>query len=111
MNVESHTPPSGDEEARAREAASDTNDEGTTPTADRAARSRRRKERHRAVPLSHEVRFFAPTGIEIRREARQDTDEIIITGSPIVYDAPYRVVDLFGEFEERMKPGCVADLL
>lgn len=75
---------------------------GSTPIA-------RRKERHRAVPLLPEVRHFAAAGLEVR--SAKDADEIIVTGTPIVYDAPYLVRDLFGEFEERMRPGCVSDLL
>ena len=73
--------------------------------------TRRRKERQRAVPLYPEVRFFSPQHIEIRREQLADTDDIIIVGSPIVYDVGYRVVDMFGEFEERMRPGCATNLL
>ena len=78
-----------------------------------ATTAKRRKERHRAVPLHPEVRFFAPTGLEVRRETRSGaaTDDIIITGAPIAYNAPYRVVDMFGEFEERMHPGCVDEIL
>jgi HK97 family phage prohead protease len=74
-----------------------------------AARTRRRKERHRAIPLDREVRHFVATGLEVR--AQGDSDEITITGKPIMYETPYTVRDAFGEFEERMMPGCASDLL
>ncbi len=69
----------------------------------------RDRERHRALPLLPEVRFFAPTGLEVREQA--DTNEIIITGQPIVYGVPYRVVDHQGEFKETMHAGCMTSLL
>lgn len=75
------------------------------------AAERRRKERHRAVALSREYRFRQIPEMEVRREARDDTDIIILRGSAIVYDQPYTVVDMFGEFEERMHAGCVSNLL
>lgn len=80
--------------------------ESETP---RGGAERRRRERHRKVPLMPEVRHFKATGLEIRSNAR--TDEIIISGSPIVYDTPYTVVDMFGEFQERMMPGVAAEVL
>jgi HK97 family phage prohead protease len=47
--------------------------------------------------------------IELRR--RKGTT-VEITGSPIVYNSPYVVRDLFGEFEETMMPGvCSAALV
>ena len=97
-------------DAETREQDQDKGDEIIDTTATTA---KRRKERHRAVPLHPEIRFFAPTGLEVRRETRSDaaTDDIIITGAPIAYNAPYRVVDMFGEFEERMHPGCVDEIL
>jgi HK97 family phage prohead protease len=70
---------------------------------------RRRKERRRAVPLGRELRHFDVEGLEIREAA--NTNEIKIAGQPIVYDAPYLVRDAFGEFEERMHPGCASDVL
>src|SRR5579884_2454164 len=75
----------------------------------RAAASRRKKERHRVVPLIPEVRHWAATGLEVR--AATNTDEIVISGSPIMYDAPYVVADRFGEFEERMAPGVASKVL
>jgi Escherichia/Staphylococcus phage prohead protease len=72
---------------------------------------RKRGPRPRAVPLAPEVRFFRPDSLEVRREAKDDTDEIIVRGSAIVYGTPYRVVDMFGEFEERIHAGSVSGLL
>ncbi|HEY1690069.1 MAG TPA: HK97 family phage prohead protease [Solirubrobacteraceae bacterium] len=69
----------------------------------------RRKPRHRAVPLLPEVRFYNGTVVEIRKQA--DTDKIVISGTPIVYDTPYVVRDAFGEFEERMRPGVASAIL
>lgn len=71
--------------------------------------TRRRKSRHRAVPLMPEVRHWAATGLEVR--SARNTDEIVIAGTPIVYDTPYAVRDLFGEFEERMARGVASDVL
>jgi uncharacterized protein len=75
------------------------------------ARTRRRKERRRAVPLGNEFRFhpLADTGIEVREQA--DTNELIITGKPIKYGIPYVVRDAFGEFEETMHRGCMTQIL
>jgi HK97 family phage prohead protease len=69
----------------------------------------RRKERHRAVPLMPEVRHWRATGLEVREASK--TNELVITGTPIVYDTPYSVVDMFGEFTERMMPGVATDAL
>lgn len=70
---------------------------------------RRRKERRRAVPLGRELRHFDLKSLEVREAT--DTNEIKITGQPIVYNAPYLVRDAFGEFEERMLPGCASEVL
>lgn len=75
------------------------------------SQERRRKERHRAVSLAREYRFRQVQDMEVRRESQADTDIITLRGSAIVYDAPYTVADMFGEFEERMHAGCVTDLL
>jgi HK97 family phage prohead protease len=56
-----------------------------------------------------EVRHFAATGLEIRELAQ--TNEIVITGSPIVFGAAYGVRDMFGEFQETMMPGVAAEVL
>jgi HK97 family phage prohead protease len=71
--------------------------------------SSRKRERHRSVPLMPEVRHFKARGLEVREQA--DTDEIIITGQPIVYNAPYSVTDAFGTFRETMMPGVARDAL
>jgi HK97 family phage prohead protease len=70
---------------------------------------KRRKERRRAVPLGRELRHFPVAGLEVREKA--DTNEITITGRPIVYNEPYLVRDALGEFEERMLPGCASEIL
>lgn len=75
----------------------------------RAAAERRKKDRHRAVPLIPEVRQWAATGLEVREQA--GSNEIVIAGSPIVYDTPYVVTDKYGEFEERMAPGVAGKVL
>jgi hypothetical protein len=72
----------------------------------------RRKERRRAVPLGREYRRFGFDRVEIREQA--DTDEIVITGQPIVYNQPYEVYDGRGQtgyFQERMHPGCATPVL
>lgn len=97
--------PEGELEPRADNGATATHD---SPDAQQATR-RARKPRHRAVPLMPEVRHWAATGLEVRSASK--TDEIVITGSPIVYDTPYTVCDMFGEFEERMAPGVAGDVL
>ena len=76
-----------------------------------SARPGRRKERRRAVPLMPEVRHWAiqPTSVEIR--SGKNTDEAVITGSPIVYNADYSVFDMFGEFTERMATGVCSEVL
>jgi phage head maturation protease len=71
--------------------------------------SGKRKPRRRSVPLQPEVRHFKTTGLEIREKS--NTNELIISGSPIVYNTPYRVVDMFGEFQERMAPGVASAAL
>src|SRR5262245_12845537 len=70
-----------------------------------------RKKRHRAVPLLPEIRYrpLDVSQVEVRSNAK--TDEITISGCPIVYTAPYTVRDMFGEFQETMKPGVARDVL
>jgi hypothetical protein len=58
-------------------------------------RSARRKPRHRAVPLVPEIRHFATDGLEVS-DGDQAGSTATITGTPIVYDVPYRVVDQLG---------------
>ena len=69
----------------------------------------RKRPRPRAVPRIPEVRFARAEGLEVRNAT--NSDEIIISGSPIVYNAPYEVTDIVGSFEERMMPGVAADVL
>lgn len=65
-----------------------------------------RKPHHRSLPLAPEVRSFSATGLEIRTaEGDSSGNTVDIVGSPIVYNTPYSVVDMLGEFEERMSPG------
>jgi len=79
----------------------------TNPALTKAAE--RRKERHRATPLGREVRFFAPTQVEVR--ASQDGPEIVIEGAAVVYGAAYRVVDFFGEFRETIHAGAATNIV
>lgn len=72
--------------------------------------ARRKRDRHRTVPLYPEVRHFPASGLEIRAVADSD-HEVVITGTPIVYDTPYVVVDPLGEFEERMSRGVARDVI
>ena len=117
MDTTHETPPVGDEELRAETVAEDVNevvasdDSQCRNQALTKAAERRRKERHRAVALAREFRFRDVSELEVRRDAQADTDIITIRGSAIVYDAPYVVRDMFGEFEETMRPGCVSDVL
>jgi HK97 family phage prohead protease len=69
----------------------------------------RKGERHRAVPLMREVRHWRATGVEVREKA--NTDEIIVTGKPIVFNAPYSVTDALGTFTETMAPGVAREVL
>lgn len=109
------TPPVGDEvELREETSAEETHE---TPEPDETQRtnsalvaaSRRKKERHRAVPLMPEVRHFRADGLEVRSNSK--TDEIVITGAPIVYERDYQVTDMLGQFTERMAPGVAKDVL
>ena len=72
--------------------------------------TRRKRERHRAVPLMPEVRHFTTNDLEIR-DMGGSGDAVEIVGVPIVYNVPYVVCDLFGEFEERMLPGVASRVL
>ena len=79
--------------------------------AQRRTPERRRKDRHRAIPLMPEVRQWAiqPTSVEIR--SGKNADEAVITGSPIMYGVDYDVYDMFGKFTERMAQGVASDVL
>ena len=113
--MEDHDAPQGDEQHPAEKLEFDaTTETEVTPAQNRAltaAGERRRKERHRAVALAREYRYRQVSDMEVRREAKADTDVIVLRGSAIVYNKPYTVADMFGEFEERMHAGCVTDIL
>jgi hypothetical protein len=80
--------------------------------------SRVRRPRHRDIPAARalasallpEVRHFTAHSLEIR-SAADGANEIVITGTPIVYNAPYEVRDQFGLFAETMLPGVANGLL
>lgn len=68
-----------------------------------------KKPRHRSGPIvGVEVRHFAADGLEVRTAA---TGGIEIVGTPIVYNTPYAVRDMFGEFQETMAPGVATSVL
>jgi len=69
----------------------------------------KRRGRARAVPLLPEVRHFRATELEVREDSK--SDQLVISGSPIVYNADYSVTDMFGEFTERMMPGVARNVL
>lgn len=70
---------------------------------------RRSGERRRAVPLAPEVRHWRAEAVEVR--SAKDTDELIVTGRPIVFGVSYEVHDAIGVFRERIMPGAVKDVL
>lgn len=72
--------------------------------------ARRKKERHRAVPLLPEVRFFNTEQIEIR-EADTVGNLVALHGLVIRYGVAYEVHDRAGVFEEKMAPGVAQDVL
>ena len=72
---------------------------------------RRKKERHRAMPLMPEVRQWGLQSGAVEIRSTKTTDEAVITGSPIIYNADYSVWDMFGEFTERMAPGVCSEVL
>ena len=98
MDTTHETPLEGDEELR-----------DDTQQNDAVTTTRRRKPRHRAVPLLPEVRHFRAEGLEVRSNTK--TDEILISGTPIVYERDYTVTDALGTFTERMAPGVAQDVL
>jgi HK97 family phage prohead protease len=69
----------------------------------------RKKRRHSALEPITEIRHFKATGLEVR-EAK-NTNHIVVSGMPIVYNAPYTVHDNFGKFTERMMPGVASNVL
>lgn len=75
------------------------------------AKTRTKKPRHRSGPtVGVEYRHFAVDGLEVR-SAKDNSDTIEITGNPIVYNTPYLVRDMFGEFQETMAPGVASNAL
>lgn len=78
-------------------------------TDDSEKKAARGKQRHRSVPLLPEVRMWNGTPVEVRQDTAANT--ITLTGTPIVYDTPYQVNDMFGSFTERMAPGVCSDVL
>lgn len=73
-------------------------------------KSRRRKgARQRAIPLVPELRFYRTSDLEYREDS--STGLVWITGTPIVYNTPYTVNDMFGEFTERMNPSVGEDAM
>lgn len=84
---------------------------GSMKQANSAIPRRAKKPRHRSGPaVGVEVRRFAAEGLEVRSGAN-GTDSIEIKGAPIVYNVPYAVRDMFGEFQETMAPGVATSLL
>jgi HK97 family phage prohead protease len=81
-----------------------------TKSAHIPSRSRRRPLQHarRSLDRLPETRQVA-TGFE--RRVEQDGDDLILVGTPIVYDTPYDVRDMLGTFRETMKPGVARDVL
>lgn len=72
-------------------------------------KARKRKERQRAIPLVPEVRFYHGGIAEFREDSA--TGLVTITGTPIVYNTPYTVNDMFGEFTERMNDSVGEDAI
>jgi HK97 family phage prohead protease len=65
--------------------------------------------RHRAAPLTPEVRGRTVDIVEVRK--LEHTNELVLAGTPIVFNAPYGVRDMFGEFQETMVPGVAKGVL
>lgn len=68
-----------------------------------------RRRQSRTLGPGREFRRFAASGLEVR--AASGSDSITITGMPIMYDAPYQVCDMFGEFTETMHAGVATNVL
>lgn len=71
-----------------------------------------KKPHHRSgLPVLAEFRHVA-SNLEVRTSVDDSSGDLVqITGAPIVYNAPYSVLDAYGEFEERMHPGVANDVL
>lgn len=81
------------------------------PMQTNSARSTRssKKPRHRSgISPGLEVRHFAAGQLECRDDG---SNTLQLVGTPIVYNTPYQVRDMWGTFNETMKPGVVTDLL
>jgi HK97 family phage prohead protease len=59
--------------------------------------------------LARETRQYRVHGLSVR--SANKGDDLIISGTPIVYNMPYTVRDAIGEFEETMRPGVARDAL
>ena len=71
----------------------------------------RKKPRHRSGPaIASEFRRFSAEGLEVR-SASDGSDAIEVAGFPIVYNSPYSVRDMFGEFSETMAPGVATNAI
>ena len=69
----------------------------------------RRKQRHRSQGgLGVEVRHNMS---ELRAASSSDGSVITLSGTPIVYNQPYSVRDIFGEFQETMLPGVASAII
>ncbi|HET6908320.1 MAG TPA: HK97 family phage prohead protease, partial [Mycobacteriales bacterium] len=80
------------------------------PSAPAVIPGRRKQRQSRTLSPGREFRRFAAHGLEVR-SAADGSDSIEITGFPIMYDTPYMVCDMFGEFEETMHAGVVTNVL
>lgn len=71
----------------------------------------------RRRPLVHQRRSLdrlpevrrVQTNFEVR--ASSDGRDIVLSGTPIVYDTPYSVRDMLGSFRERMIPGVAGEVM
>ena len=70
--------------------------------------AKKARQRRTGPPAGLEVRHFAAGTLECRDDG---SNTLQLVGTPIVYDTPYSVRDMFGTFNETMKPGVVTDLL
>lgn len=70
----------------------------------------RKKRRHRsAQAIKREFRHIQKP-LEVRA-AEDGSDGIVLVGTPIVYNTPYTVRDMYGEFEETMLPGVASRVI
>lgn len=64
---------------------------------------KRRKPRHRSTPVPHAELRLRVTDLQLR-SGGAGSNEIVLEGTPIVYNSAYTVYDMFGEFKETMAP-------